>query len=52
MAGNVMNLLVLAAGGIILADLVKNASGTSSLLQGIIRMWQISVNGMLGQTTS
>lgn len=51
MAGHVMNLFVLIAVGVIIADLVKNASGTQTLLSGMAGMWTVGVNGMLGKTS-
>ena len=47
----IMNLAVIIAGGVILADLVSNAQGTKSLLNGTISLWQTGVNGMLGKTS-
>jgi hypothetical protein len=51
MVGQVMNLFVIIAAGVILADLVANASGTNALFGNMSKMWQIGVNGMLGKTT-
>lgn len=50
MAGQVMNLLVIMAIGVMLAELLAKPDATSSLLQGVIKFWQIGVNGMLGKT--
>jgi hypothetical protein len=50
--GNVINLLIILAFGVILAELVTKAQGTQTLINGIAGMWQTSVNGMLGNTTS
>lgn len=47
----IVNLLVLVAIGVILADMMKNASGTKALFDGISNMWKTSVNGMLGKTS-
>jgi hypothetical protein len=49
MAGQVMNLFVLIAGGVILADMIANANGTNTLFSGISNLWKIGVNGMLGK---
>lgn len=49
MAGQVMNLFVIMAGGVILADLVANSTGTKTLFDGLANMWKIGVNGMLGK---
>lgn len=51
MAGHVVNLFVIMAVGVILADMIKNSSGTTSLFNGMSNMWKIGVNGMLGQTS-
>jgi hypothetical protein len=47
----VLNLAVIVAGGVMLADLVKNVAGTTALFNGIGNLWKISVNGMLGQSS-
>lgn len=51
MAGHVLNLFVLIAIGVILADLVANASGTSALFNGMGNLWKVGVNGMLGKAS-
>jgi hypothetical protein len=51
MAGSVMNLFVIMAVGVIIADLVAHADGTSKLFGGVAGLWKIGVNGMLGNTT-
>lgn len=48
MAGQVMNLFVMVAAGVILADLVHNWQGTATLFNGVGGLWRTSVNGMLG----
>lgn len=52
MAGHVMNLFVIMAIGVILADLVANVGGTNALFTGTANLWKIGVNGMLGKTTN
>lgn len=49
MAGHVMNLFVLMAIGVILADMIANAQGTNTLFGGLANLWRIGVNGMLGK---
>jgi hypothetical protein len=49
MAGHVLNLFVIMAIGVIIADLVLNASGTATLFNGMSGLWQTGVNGMLGK---
>jgi H+/gluconate symporter-like permease len=51
MAGQVMNLFVIVAFGVILADLVANSGGTNVLFSGMANLWQIGVNGMLGKSS-
>lgn len=51
MAGQVMNLFVLMAIGVIVADLVSNVGGTNALFAGTANLWKIGVNGMLGKTS-
>ena len=52
MGSQVVNLFVIIAVGVILADMIANYSGTQALFNGIANIWTISVNGMLGQPTS
>jgi hypothetical protein len=49
--GNVMNLFVLVAMGVMLADLVANVNGTNALFGGLSNLWKIGVNGMLGKAS-
>lgn len=51
MQGQIFNLLVIVAAGVILADLVANAKGTGTLINGIQSLWATSVNGMLGKSS-
>lgn len=51
MGGQVMNLLVIMAVGVILADMLAKQSGTTALFNGLANMWKIGVNGMLGKTS-
>lgn len=44
-----MNLFVIIAFGVILADLVANWQGTKALFDGMGNMWKVGVNGMLGK---
>lgn len=44
----VINLFVIVAIGVILADLVAHADGTKAIFAGVAGLWQTSVNGMLG----
>ena len=52
MGQRVIGLLVIIAGGVMLADLVANASGTAALFNGLGGLWQTSVNGMLGKPST
>jgi hypothetical protein len=49
MAGQVMNLFVIMAIGVMLADLVAHAKGTNALFSGTATLWRTGVNGMLGK---
>jgi hypothetical protein len=49
--GNVMNLFVLMAIGVILADMIAHAPGTNALFSGVSGLWTTGVNGMLGKTS-
>jgi len=49
MAGQVINLFVIMAVGVILADMIMNANGTNALFGGMANLWKIGVNGMLGK---
>lgn len=51
MAGHVMNLFVIMAVGVILADLVAHVAGTNALFSGTANLWKVGVNGMLGKTS-
>lgn len=51
MVGHIMNLAVIIAVGVILADLVANVGGTNALFTGTANLWKIGVNGMLGKTS-
>jgi hypothetical protein len=49
MAGHVVNLFVIMAVGVILADMIAHVGGTNALFGGMASLWKIGVNGMLGQ---
>jgi hypothetical protein len=49
MVGHVLNIFVIMAIGIIIADMVANAAGTKSLFDGMGGIWKAGVNGMLGK---
>jgi hypothetical protein len=53
MAGQITNLFVLMAVGVILADMIQPAhvQGTKDLFNGVAKLWSIGVNGMLGKTS-
>lgn len=52
MAGHVMNLFVIMAVGVIIADLVIHQPGTKTLFSGLGNLWSVGVNGMLGTAPS
>lgn len=49
MVGHVLNIFVIMAVGIIIADMVANAAGTTALFNGMGGIWKSGVNGMLGK---
>jgi hypothetical protein len=51
LTGQVINLFVIIAAGVMLADLVANSNGTNALFSGTANLWKIGVNGMLGKTS-
>jgi len=48
----ILNLAVVIVGGVMLADLVANSSGTSALFSGVGSLWQMSINGLLGKSST
>lgn len=51
MGAKVVNLFVLIIAGVMLADMIGNASGTNALFTGLGGIWKTGVNGMLGKTS-
>lgn len=49
MAGQVVNLFVIMAVGVMLADMIGHIGGTNALFSGMGNLWKVGVNGMLGQ---
>jgi hypothetical protein len=49
MGAKVVNLFVIIAAGVMLADMIANPSGTKALFNGFGSIWTTSVNGMLGK---
>lgn len=47
----ILNLAVIIAGGVMLANLVVHSQGTTALFNGVGNLWKVSVNGMLGKTS-
>lgn len=47
----ILNLAVVIAGGVMLADAIANAQGTTALFNGVGSLWQMSINGMLGKAS-
>ncbi len=45
----ILNLAVVIVGGVMLANLVANATGTTALFNGVGGLWKISINGLLGK---
>lgn len=51
MGRGVLNLAVIIAFGVMIANMTVHASGTTALFNGIGNLWKVSVNGMLGKTS-
>jgi hypothetical protein len=51
MGQKIVNLFVIMAVGVMLADLVSNANGTTALFNGLGGIWKTGVSGMLGKTS-
>jgi hypothetical protein len=51
MGGQIMNLFVIMAAGVMIAELVAKKDETTALFQDVSKFWQIGVNGMLGKPT-
>lgn len=49
MGARIINLAVIVAGGVMLADMIANSAGTKALFDGVGGLWKTSVNGMLGK---
>lgn len=49
--GQLFNLAALIVSGVILADMIIHASGTTAFFNGVGNLWHISINGLLGQTS-
>lgn len=51
MGSEIVNLLVLMAVGVIIADMIagSNVTGTKTLFCNLGNIWQIGISGMLGQ---
>lgn len=45
----ILNLAVVIVGGVMLANLVANAAGTTALFDGVGGLWKVSINGLLGK---
>jgi hypothetical protein len=51
MGYNVANLAMLIVIGVILANMIANASGTTAFFNGLGNLWGKSINGLLGKTS-
>lgn len=51
MGNRLFDLAGVIVGGVILAGLVRNWTGTKVLINGVTDWWKVSVNGLLGQTS-
>lgn len=48
----ILNLAVVVAGGVMLADMIANSNGTKTLFDGIGHLWSMSINGLLGKAST
>ena len=51
MLNRTFDLAGLIVGGVIVAGLVRNWTGTKVLINGVTDFWKVSINGLLGQTS-
>lgn len=51
MGNRFFNIVTLIVIGVIIANMIANASGTSQILNGVGGLWGTSVNGLLGKTS-
>lgn len=49
MGAKVVNLFVIVAAGVMLADMISKPEGTKAFFNGLGSIWSTSVNGMLGK---
>lgn len=47
-----VNILVLVLIGVMLANAIAHPTGTKAIFDGIGKLWESSVNGLLGKSTS
>lgn len=47
-----INLAMLIVIGVILANMIANANGTSSFFNGLGGLWGTSINGLLGKPST
>lgn len=48
----ILSLATVIVGGVMLADLVANSQGTSALFSGVGSLWSMSINGLLGKSST
>jgi hypothetical protein len=51
MGYQVINLAALIVIGVILANMIANAAGTTAFFNGLGGLWGKSINGLLGKTS-
>lgn len=52
MGYQLISLMALIAIGVVIANMIKNAAGTTAFFNGIGGLWGRSINGLLGSTTN
>lgn len=50
MGAKLINLFVIIAAAVMVADMIAKPAGTNALFNGFGNIWKTSVNGMLGKT--
>lgn len=47
-----INVMILIVIGVILANMIANASGTKTFFNGLGSLWGMSINGLLGKPST
>lgn len=52
MRGGLVAIIFLIVVGVMLANILRNVSGTKTVFDGITQLWSTSVNGLLGKSVT